>query len=169
MADVVKSKVAAGEYTQEGEMIRDGLRVLIARDRVVENRLKTQVGTANNALKSDSLRAINMDQVCAWLAGEHNAVTTKTRLLTPSFSHWKQKNNWSSSIAIAIAAAASPEIAERDDSRPGLPITKYRAIIANAMDVELVSNIGIFMVVRIIRLRCNWIGKASRKIRSCEA
>ena len=36
MADAVKRKVAAGEYATESEVIRDGLRVLIARDRAWE-------------------------------------------------------------------------------------------------------------------------------------
>jgi antitoxin ParD1/3/4 len=31
MAEVIKSKVATGEYTTESEVIRDGLRVLMAR------------------------------------------------------------------------------------------------------------------------------------------
>lgn len=35
MAEVIKSKVAAGEYATESEVIRDGLRVLMARDRAV--------------------------------------------------------------------------------------------------------------------------------------
>ena len=35
MANVVKSKVQAGEYASESEVIRDGLRALIARDRAV--------------------------------------------------------------------------------------------------------------------------------------
>ena len=37
MANVVKSKVQAGEYASESEVIRDGLRALIARDRAVES------------------------------------------------------------------------------------------------------------------------------------
>lgn len=37
MADIVKTKVAAGEYATESEVVRDGLRVLVARDRVMEN------------------------------------------------------------------------------------------------------------------------------------
>ena len=36
MADVVKSKVAAGEYATESEVIRDGLRAQIARDCAVK-------------------------------------------------------------------------------------------------------------------------------------
>ncbi len=37
MANAVKDKVRAGEYATESEVIRDGLRVLLARDRLVES------------------------------------------------------------------------------------------------------------------------------------
>jgi len=43
MADVVKAKVAAGEYATESEVIRDGLRTLLARDRAMETWLREQV------------------------------------------------------------------------------------------------------------------------------
>ncbi len=36
MADSVRAKVASGEYATEGEVIRDGLRALLARDQAVE-------------------------------------------------------------------------------------------------------------------------------------
>jgi putative addiction module CopG family antidote len=70
MADVVKAKVAAGEYATESEVIRDGLRVLLARDRAVESWLKDQVGPAYDALKADPSRALTVDQVRARLAAE---------------------------------------------------------------------------------------------------
>ena len=50
MAEAVKAKVAAGEYATESEVIRDGLRVLMARDRAVETWLLKQVGPAYDAL-----------------------------------------------------------------------------------------------------------------------
>jgi putative addiction module CopG family antidote len=71
MADVVKTKVRSGEYASESEVIRDGLRALIARDRAVESWLNSQVGPAYNALKVDPSRAITADQVRARLAAEH--------------------------------------------------------------------------------------------------
>ncbi len=43
MADAVKSKAAAGEYATESEVIRDGLRVLIARDRTVKIGLRIKL------------------------------------------------------------------------------------------------------------------------------
>jgi putative addiction module CopG family antidote len=71
MADVVKAKVAAGEYATESEVIRDGLRVLLARDRALESWLTTQVVPAYDALKADPSRALSTDQVRARLAAEH--------------------------------------------------------------------------------------------------
>ena len=71
MADVVKTKVRSGEYASESEVIRDGLRALLARDRVVESWLQSQVGPAYDALKADPTRALTADQVRARLAAEH--------------------------------------------------------------------------------------------------
>lgn len=71
MADMVKAKVRTGEYASESEVIRDGLRALIARDRAVESWLHGQVGPAYDALKADPARAVTADQVRARLAAEH--------------------------------------------------------------------------------------------------
>lgn len=43
MADLIRAKVASGEYATESEVIRDGLRVLIARDRMQEKWLQDKV------------------------------------------------------------------------------------------------------------------------------
>ena len=71
MASLVRAKVQAGEYASESEMIRDGLRVLLVRDRIVEDWLNNQVGVAYDALSADPSRALNVDQVRARLAAEH--------------------------------------------------------------------------------------------------
>ena len=71
MADVVKKKVKTGEYASESEVIRDGLRALLARDRAVESWLHKQVGPAYDALKADLSRAVTANQVRARLAAEH--------------------------------------------------------------------------------------------------
>lgn len=63
MADVIKAKVAAGEYATESEVIRDGLRTLLARDRVIEHWLQTEVATAYDDLKVDPSKALSVDQV----------------------------------------------------------------------------------------------------------
>lgn len=77
MADAVKNKVAAGEYATESEVIRDGLRALMIRDRAVENWLRQEVGSAYDALKADPARAVTVDQVRAKLTDEHKKATAK--------------------------------------------------------------------------------------------
>jgi antitoxin ParD1/3/4 len=71
MADVVKGKVQAGEYATESEVIRDGLRALLARDRAVDAWLLHQVGPALDALKAEPGRAVTIDKVRARLKAEH--------------------------------------------------------------------------------------------------
>lgn len=71
MADVVKAKVTAGEYATESEVIRDGLRALMARDRAVENWLRDQVAPAYDALKAEPSRAVSVEHIRARLAAEH--------------------------------------------------------------------------------------------------
>lgn len=78
MADAVRSKVATGEYATESEVIRDGLRALLARDRAVETWLHDQVGPAYDALKADPARAVTIDDVRASLSAEHKAALAKT-------------------------------------------------------------------------------------------
>jgi putative addiction module CopG family antidote len=70
MADAVKAKVEAGEYATESEVIRDGLRALLARDRAIESWLYDQVGPAYDALKADPSRAITPEQLRSRIAEE---------------------------------------------------------------------------------------------------
>ncbi|MBP9737590.1 MAG: type II toxin-antitoxin system ParD family antitoxin [Rhodoferax sp.] len=77
MANIIKAKVADGEYATESEVIRDGLRALMARDRAVENWLQHEVGPAFDALKANPERAIPVDQVRARLAARHQKSKTK--------------------------------------------------------------------------------------------
>lgn len=63
MADAVKPKVHSGEYASESEVVRDGLRALLARDRAVDNCLQEQVGSAYDALKADPSRRLTAAQV----------------------------------------------------------------------------------------------------------
>ena len=71
MVDVVKAKVLTGEYAIESEVIRDGLRTLMARDRAIESWLHNQVGPVYDALKAEPSRAVSADQVRARLTAEH--------------------------------------------------------------------------------------------------
>ncbi|MCW7548765.1 type II toxin-antitoxin system ParD family antitoxin [Photorhabdus sp. P32] len=70
MADVVKTKVMTGEYATESEVIRDGLRALMARDRAVESWLREQVVPVYDSMKADPARALTVNQVRARLATE---------------------------------------------------------------------------------------------------
>ena len=77
MAEAIKGKVASGEYATESEVIRDGLRALLARDRAVEHWLREQVVPAYDALKSNPLRAVTVKQVRTRLAAEHKRARAK--------------------------------------------------------------------------------------------
>jgi len=70
MADVVKAKVRTGQYASESEVIREGLRALMARDRAVESWLHNQAGPAYDSLMADPTRGLTTDQVRARLAAE---------------------------------------------------------------------------------------------------
>jgi antitoxin ParD1/3/4 len=77
MADAVRAKVAAGEYATESEVIRDGLRVLLARDRAVEDWLRKDVAAAYDKLKADPSRAVAAGAVKVRLAAAHKKASTK--------------------------------------------------------------------------------------------
>lgn len=67
LADAVKAKVAGGEYATESEVIREGLRALMAKDRAVETWLRTEVVAAYDQLKADPSSALTIEQVRASL------------------------------------------------------------------------------------------------------
>lgn len=80
MAELIRTKVATGEYATESEVISDGLRSLQAQDQAVERWLSDQVGPAYDALKTDPSRALSIDQVRAGLTGpQRSAVSIRKR------------------------------------------------------------------------------------------
>ena len=68
MAEAVKAKVASGEYASESEVIRDGLRVLMARDRAVDHWLKTEVVESIKAVDEGRARTHTAQEVRSHLA-----------------------------------------------------------------------------------------------------
>jgi putative addiction module CopG family antidote len=77
MAEAIKAKVASGEYATESEVIRDGLRALMARDRVMEHWLREQAAPAYDALRADPKRAVSGSRVRARLAAEHKSTRAR--------------------------------------------------------------------------------------------
>lgn len=72
MADVVRSKVSEGEYASESEVIREGIRALMARDRAVEKWLRKEVASACDAIKADPARGLTAQEVRANLVAAHS-------------------------------------------------------------------------------------------------
>lgn len=77
MAEMVRAKVAAGEYASESEVIRDGLRTLAARDKALEAWLRKQVVPAARAMEAEPGRARTVEQVRARLTRERKAREAK--------------------------------------------------------------------------------------------
>ncbi len=71
MADAVRAKVASGQYATESEVIRDGLRVLLARDSAVEKWLHDEVAQTVDAMRADPSRGLGVEDVKARLAALH--------------------------------------------------------------------------------------------------
>lgn len=73
MAEMVKEKVASGDYASESEVIRDGLRALKDRDAAVESWLRREVAEAYDEYVADPSSAVPLneafDRVIAELRG----------------------------------------------------------------------------------------------------
>jgi putative addiction module CopG family antidote len=79
MAAMVKAKVASGEYATESEVIRDGLRTLLARDAALENWLRGEVAKSYDDFAADSSNAVPSCEVMARLRNAYHdrLVTSK--------------------------------------------------------------------------------------------
>jgi antitoxin ParD1/3/4 len=87
MADLVKTKVAEGEYASESEVVREGLRSLMARDKAIEHWLRDSIGSIYDAMKADPARGISSQELKKRLAKEHqqsNEDNAHDHLLTGS-------------------------------------------------------------------------------------
>lgn len=71
LADVVRTKIASGQYADESEVVAAGLRELFARRNSVETWLRTEVGSAYDRLEADPRRAEPASSVRARLAAAH--------------------------------------------------------------------------------------------------
>jgi putative addiction module CopG family antidote len=68
MADAVRERVEAGGYASESEVIRDGIRSLLARDAAIERWLREDVAAAAQTLDNDPRAARTIEDVRARLA-----------------------------------------------------------------------------------------------------
>ncbi len=73
MADAVRARVRSGQYASESEVVRDGLRALIAQDQAVEAWLLGDVAAAYDAMRANSEDVIETADVRAHLAARRKA------------------------------------------------------------------------------------------------
>jgi antitoxin ParD1/3/4 len=67
MAAMIKARVASGEYATESEVVRDGLRALLARDAAVEAWLRDEVAKSYDEYAAGSLRSVPAEEDLARL------------------------------------------------------------------------------------------------------
>ena len=63
MASDVRARVAAGEYSNESEVIREALRTLSSRDRAREAWLCTKVSASYDALRANPETGVPLEEV----------------------------------------------------------------------------------------------------------
>lgn len=63
MADAVRARVESGEYASESEVIREGLRALLERERAVETWLLGPVAAACAAIRTETVRPVSVGEV----------------------------------------------------------------------------------------------------------
>jgi len=79
MAAMVKAKVASGEYATESEVIRDGLRTLLARDAAVERWLQDEVAKSYDEHAADPSIGIPANKIMARLRSTQRERTAKRK------------------------------------------------------------------------------------------
>lgn len=72
MAKRIREKVAAGEYATESEVIRDGLRVLLARDQAMQNWLQTEVAAAYDEVQANPASVVTSAELRAHMVKVHD-------------------------------------------------------------------------------------------------
>jgi len=63
MAAIINAKVVSGEYASESEVLRDGMRALLARDGAIEHWLQHEVAATYDELKHTPSSAIPIAEV----------------------------------------------------------------------------------------------------------
>jgi putative addiction module CopG family antidote len=78
MAAMVKAKVASGEYATESEVIRDGLRTLLARDAAIESWLRDEVAKSYDEYAADPSIGIPAQDIMTRLRASYRARLPKS-------------------------------------------------------------------------------------------
>ena len=73
MADAVRERVRSGQYASESEVVRDGLRALLAQDQAIEAWLQGDVAVAYDAMRANPQDVIEASDVRAHLAARRKA------------------------------------------------------------------------------------------------
>jgi antitoxin ParD1/3/4 len=77
MIEMVKAKVSSGEYATESEVIRDGLRILQARDAALEKWLHEEVVKSYDECKADESLGIPAEDIVARVRSNYRKRTTQ--------------------------------------------------------------------------------------------
>ncbi|MBD2616124.1 type II toxin-antitoxin system ParD family antitoxin [Nostoc punctiforme FACHB-252] len=77
MMEMVKAKVSSGEYATESEVIRDGLRILQARDAALEKWLRSEVVKSYDDLFADESLGIEAEDIVARVRSNYRKRTTQ--------------------------------------------------------------------------------------------
>jgi putative addiction module CopG family antidote len=87
MAAMVRAKVASGEYASESEVIRDGLRILQARDAVVAQWLQDEIAKRGDEGRSAGLNAEDLVEFLAKLRAARRRAAKSARAEQASQRH----------------------------------------------------------------------------------
>ncbi|WP_105426206.1 ribbon-helix-helix domain-containing protein [Neorhizobium tomejilense] len=77
MAQMVKAKVASGEYATESEVIRDGLRTLLARDAAIEKWLVEEVVPTLDEIEAHPEHLLSPEEVRKRLDARFEKIVAK--------------------------------------------------------------------------------------------
>jgi antitoxin ParD1/3/4 len=75
MAAMVKARVASGEYATESEVIRDGLRTLLARDAAIESWLRGEIAKSYDEFATNPAARIPASDLMARLRASYRQRT----------------------------------------------------------------------------------------------
>lgn len=110
MAGAVRAKAAAGWYVVASEVIRDGLRALLARDWAVEEWLRKAVAASYDKLETDPSRAVAVGAVKAPLS----AASKEASMTEPT---WRERHLGDNIRSRAFGSAYAGSVHDKRQSQ----------------------------------------------------